>query len=807
MRPRGRLEQAASWALIALAVVFMAMVTRDAWMRIGRPAPGFAVMENMLVGVGGAERGGLQPFDVVRGVNGRIVTSTRALQAEIEGHPPGTLMHYLLVRNGQLVEEEIPSRATTLRHFKRFLVENLAPGAIGVALAALVVLVQPGTSAARLFLAFSLQWAVINVGYYDLHGAHRFTRLFFLAWTFSPAVFAHLALTFPERRRVARRRPWLVWTPYAVSAVLYLWLQGSMAQAFVATAGIVATYWTAALVALVLALGLTARHGATALVRQRAKVLMAGFGLGYLVPVAGTTVEVALRTEMPFLNESWRLGFLFPLAIAYAIVRYQLFDVRAVVRLGTIYSIVTGLVGVGFAGLLTALNVLFARLDLHLSPMVAPALVALSVVLLVNPLYLRTQAVLDRVFFRARLDTQRALEALADAMTTTLELERLVPLIASTVEAIFHPVRVRLLLADDARAAFRAVGPVDGAAVAAGTALADCLKTLRQPLTRERLLEDPALEDRRAGCLEEMDGLGADVVVPIVFRERVTALLALGPRRGGAAYTGEDLRLLRTLASQSAIALEHARAYGALQAALRRVDILESIRAGLSKFVPRTVQRLIEQAPDAPQLAKRDADVSVLFVDIAGYTRLTERLDAATVNRLVERYFGAFLDEILKNGGDVNETAGDGLMVIFQDPDPRRHARAAVTTALAVLRRAAEINETEPVDEPIGVHVAVNSGRAAVGATKIEGTAGTRWTYTASGPVTNIAARLAARADGRAVLLGGATADRLPPDLPLEDLGELGLRNVDSPVHTYRLPADGAVASGDGGMASAAHSS
>jgi S1-C subfamily serine protease len=104
MRPRGRLERAVSWALIALAVVFMAMVTRDAWMRIGQPAPGFAVMENMLVGVGGAERGGLQPFDVVRGVNGRIVTSTRALQAEIEGHPPGTLMHYLLVRNGQLVE-------------------------------------------------------------------------------------------------------------------------------------------------------------------------------------------------------------------------------------------------------------------------------------------------------------------------------------------------------------------------------------------------------------------------------------------------------------------------------------------------------------------------------------------------------------------------------------------------------------------------------------------------------------------------------------------------------------------------------
>ncbi len=790
---RRRLETSVHWILIALTVLLMAMVTRDAWNRIGRPAPGFAVMENMLVGVAGVERVGLQPFDVVRAVNGRMVTSTRELQAEVERHPPGTAMHYLLVRNGQLLEEDIPSRVSTLRNFKRYLIENLIPGVIGVALAAVVLRLQSVSASTRLFLVFSLQWAVINVGYHDLLGAHRFTRLFFLAWTFSPAVFVHLALTFPERRRLAQRHRWLVWMPYALSAVLYVWLQGSLAQAWVATAGVIATYWTAALLALVVALGITARDGSTALLRQRAKVLMAGFGLGYLAPVAGTTVEVALRTEVPFLNESWRLGFLFPLAVAYAIVRYQLFDIRAVIRLGTIYSVVTGLVGLGYAGLLTALNVVFARLDMHISPMVAPALGALAVVVIVNPLYLRTQALLDRLFFRGRLDAQRALERLADAMTTTLDLDRLAPLIVSTVDAIFHPERIRLLLADESRLTFRTAAPADGLTVGHGARLLGCLRTLRAPLTRERLLDDPALAEARAGCLAELDALGADLVVPITFHERITALLALGPRRGGAPYTSEDLRLLRTLASQSAVALEHARAYGALQAALRRVDILESIRAGLSKFVPRTVQRLIEQAPDAPELAKRELDVSVLFVDIAGYTRLAERLDAATVNRLVERYFGAFLDEILKNGGDVNETAGDGLMVIFQDGDPRRHARAAIATALAIMRRAAEINDTAPQDEPIIVHLGVNSGRAAVGATKIEGTAGTRWTYTASGPVTNIAARLAALADGDAVMVGAATAGRVPSGLPLEDLGELSLRNVEAPVHTYRLSAADAV--------------
>ncbi|HZF04001.1 MAG TPA: adenylate/guanylate cyclase domain-containing protein [Patescibacteria group bacterium] len=786
-----RLEKSAYVLLILLAAVFVGAVTRDAWRMIGRPWTGFPVMENLVVGVGGRQRTAAEPFDLVRAVNGHLVSSCRELQKEVERYPAGTKLRYLLVRGGSLVEEEIASREMTLRTFKHFVVDNLLPGILVLGLGALVALLRPGVATTRLFLAFCLTAVVVNVGSWDLAGTHRFTELFFFAWTFWPALFAHLALVFPERTAVARRWPRVVWVPYAMSAALWLWLQAPMSRdSWAATAGLIAIYWTVALVELLVGLGSTARTGSTPLVRQRARVLLAGFGIGYLVPVIGTTLEVVLHAQIPFLADVWRLAFVFPLAVAYAIVRYQLFDIRAVVRAGTVYSVVTAMVALGYAGLLAALNVLFARLDLAMSGVVAPLLVAFVVVLFVNRVYARTQALLDRLFFRARYDAGQALARLADAMTTTLELDRLAALIGGTVDGILHPERVTLLLADDERGAFRRVGGGDG--LAAHAVLATCLAGRREPLSRETLLADPELEDFRQACLADLDALDADVAVPVVFRERLTALLMLGPRRRDLPYTSADLRILKIVATQSAVALEHARAYHALQAALRRVQILESIRAGLSKFVPRTVQRLIEQAPDAPELAKRETDVSVLFVDIAGYTRLAGRLDAATVERLIERYFGAFLDEILKNGGDVNETAGDGLMVIFQDADPRRHARSAVTTALALLRRAREINAAEPLDEPVALHVGVNSGRVAVGATKIEGTAGTRWTYTASGPVTNVAARLAALGDD-AIHLGEATTARLPSRVGLEDLGEVPLRNVEEPVRVFRLAPPAAV--------------
>ena len=98
------------------------------------------------------------------------------------------------------------------------------------------------------------------------------------------------------------------------------------------------------------------------------------------------------------------------------------------------------------------------------------------------------------------------------------------------------------------------------------------------------------------------------VVFPVASFSSCCCLLALGEKRSGASYTTEDLRLLRVVVNQSAVALENARAFSALEEAnrrladsLRRVEILEAIRASLAKFVPAArVRQLIEESPEAP---------------------------------------------------------------------------------------------------------------------------------------------------------------------------------------------------------------
>jgi class 3 adenylate cyclase len=176
--------------------------------------------------------------------------------------------------------------------------------------------------------------------------------------------------------------------------------------------------------------------------------------------------------------------------------------------------------------------------------------------------------------------------------------------------------------------------------------------------------------------------------------------------------------------------------------------------------------------------------VSALMLAVgASVSRLSSRLAPHDLAALVERYFGAFLDEIVEHGGDVNETAGDGLMAIFHED-----ARAAVDAARAIHRRTAEIGaELAGRFEPLAMHVGINTGPALLGATKIEGSAGTRWTYTASGLTTNIAARLAAQAGDGEIVLSEATQARLDPDVTVEDLGARELKNVDQPMRLFRL--------------------
>ena len=257
----------------------------------------------------------------------------------------------------------------------------------------------------------------------------------------------------------------------------------------------------------------------------------------------------------------------------------------------------------------------------------------------------------------------------------------------------------------------------------------------------------------------------------------------------GGAFNEMTARLARAHAELAAKNTELESALHNLQESRQRLELLEQLKGELSKFVPDAVKKLLEQNPTATELEKKTVEVSVLFLDIAGYTKLSETLDPKRLNQLVQTYFSSFLEIVQSHHGDVNETAGDGLMVIFQsDRGGPDHALNATRAAFAIHQRTARLNEEYGgVFPPIQLHMGINTGDALVGATKLGLGASQRWTFTATGPTTNVAARFAGSAQGGEIVMGPTTAERIRHHFVLESLGQKTFKNVSQPIHVYRV--------------------
>ena len=257
----------------------------------------------------------------------------------------------------------------------------------------------------------------------------------------------------------------------------------------------------------------------------------------------------------------------------------------------------------------------------------------------------------------------------------------------------------------------------------------------------------------------------------------------------GGAFNEMTVKLARAYTELKTMNTELASALANLQESRQRLELLEQLKGEMAKFVPESVKKLLEHNPNASELEKKCVEVTVLFLDITGYTKLSEQVEAKKLNQLVQTYFSHFLEIIQQHRGDISETAGDGLMVIFQsERNSGDHALSATRTAFAIRQRTHGLNEDYGGIYPaIQLHMGINTGEAWVGATKLASASGDRWTFTASGSTTNVAARLANFAKADEIVVGPATAERIQSHFVLESAGEHEFKNVSAPIRVYRV--------------------
>ncbi len=206
------------------------------------------------------------------------------------------------------------------------------------------------------------------------------------------------------------------------------------------------------------------------------------------------------------------------------------------------------------------------------------------------------------------------------------------------------------------------------------------------------------------------------------------------------------------------------------------------------KLVPASVLGLLEEARASDPGQKVEREIAVLLVDIEGCTRRCEDLPPREMNEAIEAYFSAYLDIIRGAGGDVTEVLGDGLVALFEQLRLPDSVRAAARAALRIAARTRVLNHRRRRQhDPLTVSVGLNAGPALVGLTRLRGRSGERWVYAATGPVTNVAARLCALARGGQILTTKATAELLRGGCHCRSLGVHALKNVTRPVEVVEI--------------------
>lgn len=224
---------------------------------------------------------------------------------------------------------------------------------------------------------------------------------------------------------------------------------------------------------------------------------------------------------------------------------------------------------------------------------------------------------------------------------------------------------------------------------------------------------------------------------------------------------------------------------GGLQRISQEREMLE-FRLQFMNFVTQEVAIMIEKDPDS--LNGRDADVTMLFCDIAGFSRISEKLSPQQTFEWINDVMACLSKCIKDHGGTIVDYVGDEVIAMWGAPFPLEdHAAAACRTAIAIIQSLPDIDSRwqHIVQVPTQVGVGVNSGKVRVGNTGCH----LKFKYGPLGSTVNIASRIqgATRYLRTPILVTGATANLLSDEFPTRRLCQVRVKNIDTPIDIFEL--------------------
>jgi class 3 adenylate cyclase len=207
----------------------------------------------------------------------------------------------------------------------------------------------------------------------------------------------------------------------------------------------------------------------------------------------------------------------------------------------------------------------------------------------------------------------------------------------------------------------------------------------------------------------------------------------------------------------------------------------------LTRFLSPKVSDLIMSGDADDPLKTHRRDITVVFVDLRGFTGFTETAEPEEVMGVLREYHAELGRAIMAYDGTIEHFSGDGVMILFNAPVPvEHHELQAIRMALCMREAIAELAQRwKKRGYALGFGVGIAGGYATIGTIGFEG----RLDYGAIGTVTNLAARLCGEAKDGQILISPGTFSKVESRIEVEHVGELSLKGFHRPVLAHNVLA------------------